>query len=134
MKEAGLPGMLTPEVSPLQIITRGGRNMFTRSRPFVAGLVILGLVGPLLAACGLGEATPTPPPKPTIIVASKDFTEEVLVGEMYAQLLEKAGYPVTRKLNLGSTNIVQPALQKGDVQLYPEYTGTGLIVVLKKPA
>jgi osmoprotectant transport system substrate-binding protein len=122
----------------------------------MVGLALLGLISPLLAACG-GENTATAIPptampstpvtsasdvtptamsntgKPTIVVASKDFTEEVLVGEMYAELLEKAGYTVKRQLNLGSTKIVQPALVKGDVQLYPEYTGTGLIVVLGKP-
>ncbi len=67
-----------------------------------------------------------------VVVSSKDFTEELLVGEMYALLLEKAGIPVERKLNLGATDIAQAALVKGDISLYPEYTGTGLQVVLKK--
>ena len=67
-----------------------------------------------------------------VVVSSKDFTEELLVGEMYALLLEKGGIPVERKLNLGATDIAQAALVKGDISLYPEYTGTGLQVVLKK--
>lgn len=71
--------------------------------------------------------------KPTITVASKDFTEQFVVGEMYAILLENAGYPVVRKLNLGSTPVVHKALLEGTADIYPEYTGTGLLTVLKMP-
>src|SRR5215211_2918624 len=71
--------------------------------------------------------------QPTVIIASKAFTEETLVGEMYSQLLEAGGYPVTRKLNLGETSVLQEALVKGDIHIYPEYTGTGLTVVLQMP-
>ena len=69
----------------------------------------------------------------TIVVASKDFTEEFILGEMYAQLLEGAGYQVERKINLGGTPVVQQALLNEDVDLYPAYTGTGLLTVLKLP-
>jgi len=95
------------------------------------GLVLL---LPLLAGCDVGgsAATPTATSKGQITVASKGFTEETLVGEMYAQLLEQGGYQVVRKLNLGETDILQPALQNKDIDVYPEYTGTGLVVVLKK--
>ncbi len=106
--------------------------MFNRMRSWGAGLVALTLIVPLLAGCDTGTSGTST--KPNIIVSSKDFTEEILVGEMYAQLLEQGGYPVTRKLNLGSTAVAQPALVKGDIQVYPEYTGTGLTVVLKKDA
>lgn len=68
----------------------------------------------------------------TIKIGSKDFTEEFIVAEMYAQLLEKAGFKVERKLNLGGTPIAQAALVKGDIDLYPEYTSTGLLTVLKQ--
>jgi osmoprotectant transport system substrate-binding protein len=68
-----------------------------------------------------------------VVVSSKDFTEAELVGEMYAEVLEHAGIPVERKLHLGTTDIAQAALVKGDISLYPEYTGTGLVVVLKQP-
>ncbi len=70
----------------------------------------------------------------SITIGSKDFTEEFIVAEMYAQLLESAGFTVTRKLNLGGTPIAQAAIVKGDIDLYPEYTSTGLLTVLKKPA
>ncbi len=68
----------------------------------------------------------------TIKVGSKDFTEEFIVAELYAQLLEDAGFTVERKLNLGGTPIAHPALVQGDIDLYPEYTSTGLLEVLKK--
>ncbi len=65
-----------------------------------------------------------------IKVGSKDFPESIIIGEIYAQLLENAGLSVERKLNLGGTVIAQAALLSGDLDLYPEYTGTGLLVVL----
>ncbi len=70
----------------------------------------------------------------SVTVGSKDFTEEFIVAEMYAQLLENAGFTVTRKLNLGGTPIAQAAIVKGDIDLYPEYTSTGLLTVLKLPS
>lgn len=69
----------------------------------------------------------------TITIGSKDFTEEFIVAEMYAQMLENAGFTVNRKLNLGGTPIAQAAIVKGDIDLYPEYTSTGLMTVLKLP-
>ncbi len=67
----------------------------------------------------------------TIKVGSKDFTEEFIVAEIYAQLLENAGFTVERKLNLGGTPVAHAALIAGDIDLYPEYTSTGLQTVLK---
>ena len=66
-------------------------------------------------------------------VASKNFSEELFLGELYAQLLEKNGLRVNRKLNIGSTQIAMAAMQRGEIDLYPEYTGTALLVVLKAP-
>jgi len=71
--------------------------------------------------------------KTTIKVGSKDFTEQFILGEMYAQVLENAGYNVERKLNLGGTPVAQAAMESGEIDLYPEYTGTGLLTVLKLP-
>jgi osmoprotectant transport system substrate-binding protein len=68
----------------------------------------------------------------SVAVGSKDFTEELILGEMYAQLLEHRGLQVERKLNLGGTQVAMAALQRGDIDLYPEYTGTALITVLKE--
>lgn len=68
----------------------------------------------------------------TVVVASKDFTEEFILGEMYAQLLEDAGFTVERKINLGGTPVAHQALLNGEIDLYPEYTGTGLLTILKE--
>ena len=67
-----------------------------------------------------------------IKVGSKDFPESIIIGEMYALLLENAGLTVERKLNLGGTAVAHEALRNGDLDVYPEYTGTGLLVVLGK--
>ncbi|MBI4787615.1 MAG: quaternary ammonium transporter [Chloroflexi bacterium] len=83
------------------------------------------------AACA--SPTPSAPGKVsgTVKVGSKDFTEEFIVAHMYAQLLEQAGFTVERKINLGGTPVAHAALLKGDIDLYPEYTSTALLTVLK---
>jgi len=68
-----------------------------------------------------------------IRVGSKNFTEELILGELYSQVLEHAGYSVDRRLDLGSVEVAMEALQRGDIDVYPEYTGTALLVVLKMP-
>ena len=65
-------------------------------------------------------------------VGSKDFPESITIGEMYALLLENAGFEVEHKMNLGGTVIAHEALVNDELDVYPEYTGTGLLVVLKK--
>lgn len=69
----------------------------------------------------------------TVKVGSKDFTESFILGEMYASVLENNGLKVERKLNLGGTPVAQAGLQSGQIDVYPEYTGTGLLTVLKLP-
>ncbi|NJO80569.1 MAG: quaternary ammonium transporter [Cyanobacteria bacterium RM1_2_2] len=85
----------------------------------------------LIACAGGGNTTSGSSP---IKVGSKDFTEAFIIGEMYALALEKAGFQVERKLNLGGTPVAHAALQSGEIDLYPEYTGTGLLTILKEPA
>jgi osmoprotectant transport system substrate-binding protein len=87
---------------------------------------------PTVALLAPTSAATEKPMTGTVKIGSKDFTEEFIVAEMYAQLLEKAGFQVERKLNLGGTPIAQEALVKGDIDLYPEYTSTGLLTVLKE--
>jgi osmoprotectant transport system substrate-binding protein len=90
------------------------------------------LTAGILIACATGGnsgSNQTP-----IRVGSKDFTEQFIIGEMYALVLEKAGLQVERKLNLGGTPVAQAALENGEIDVYPEYTGTGLLTVLKLPA
>ena len=64
--------------------------------------------------------------KTTITVGSKNFTEQFILGEIYAQALEAAGYKVKKRLDLGSEQIAFKALQGGKIDAYPEYTGTAL--------
>lgn len=66
-------------------------------------------------------------------VGSKNFAEDITIAEIYAAALERASIPVERHMNLGSTQIATAAMQRGDIDLYPEYTGTGLIDVLHLP-
>lgn len=67
-----------------------------------------------------------------ITVGSKNFTEQVILGEIVAQHLEhRLGQRVDRKLNLGGTMLAHQALVRGEIDLYPEYTGTALTAILK---
>ena len=69
-----------------------------------------------------------------IVVGSKNFTEQVILGELLAQQIErKTDLRVDRKLNLGGTLICHEALVAGQIDTYVEYTGTSLTVVLKQP-
>ena len=78
------------------------------------------------AACG-------PKQKP-IVVGSKNFTEQVVLGEIIAQHLEhRLGHPVTRQLNLGGTLLTYQALLNAQISVYPEYTGTIEAEILKEP-
>jgi glycine betaine/choline ABC-type transport system substrate-binding protein len=62
----------------------------------------------------------------SITVGSKNFTEQFVLGEIYSQALEAAGFTVKKQLNLGSELLAYKALQAGKVDAYPEYTGTAL--------
>jgi len=67
-----------------------------------------------------------------ITVGSKNFTEQVILGEIVAQHLEhRLGIRVDRKLNLGGTMLAHQALVRGEIDLYPEYTGTALTTIMK---
>lgn len=69
--------------------------------------------------------------KATIRVGTKDFTENLLVGELYALALEDEGYKVERVPNIAGS-VIHTSLISDEIDLYPEYTGTGLLVVLKE--
>src|SRR5437899_5206517 len=81
-----------------------------------------------LVACG-------PPRQDGIVVGSKNFSEQVLLGELIAQHLERrTGLPVDRRFYLAGTYICHQAVLAGRIDLYVEYTGTALTAVLKEPA
>jgi osmoprotectant transport system substrate-binding protein len=60
---------------------------------------------------------------PTIVIGTKNFSEEYILGELYKQALEAKGFNVSYKENIGSTEIIQTALTSGKINFYPEYTG-----------
>lgn len=92
-------------------------------RTQIVACVIVGLW-----AAGIVGCTKEPP----ITVGSKNFTEQVILGEIVAQHLEhRLGRRVDRKLNLGGTMLAHQALVRGEIDLYPEYTGTALTAILK---
>ena len=68
-----------------------------------------------------------------IVVGSKNFTEQIILGELLAQTIEREGVPVSRRLNLGGTLICDRALMTGDVDVYVEYTGTALTAIFRQP-
>jgi osmoprotectant transport system substrate-binding protein len=68
----------------------------------------------------------------TVVIGSKDFSENIVLGEIMAQLIEKhTDLKVERKLNMGGTFVNFEAIKNGDIDIYPEYTGTGLSAHLK---
>ena len=67
-----------------------------------------------------------------IVIASKPFAESYVLAEMFAQLLEARGFRVDRRLGLGATEIAFGALRSGAIDVYPEYTGTGLLAILNE--
>jgi osmoprotectant transport system substrate-binding protein len=105
---------------------------FFRRQLFVPLLALL--TATLVVACAGGGDTGDDAASASIRVGSKDFTEQFILGEMYALVLEEAGFEVERKLNLGGTPVAHEGLLNDEIDVYPEYTGTGLLTILKLPA
>jgi osmoprotectant transport system substrate-binding protein len=89
--------------------------------------------GRVLALLGGTLILPRCAPSNAIRVGSKDFVEDITIAEIYAGALQRAGFTVEKHMDLGSTQIATEALLRDDIDLYPEYTGTGLIDVLHLP-
>lgn len=86
---------------------------------------VLALCLAALAACGSDTDR--------IVVGSKNFTEQRVLGELVAQTLERSGLPVERRFDLGGTFVCDAALRAGQIDVYVEYTGTALTAILKEP-
>lgn len=99
-------------------------------RTLVKGISIAPVAGMALLGRPFGALAQDGEP---VIIGSKDFTEQLILGEMYALLLENAEIPVETSLNLGGTGVAHGALVEGEISLYPEYTGTGLTEILQIP-
>ncbi len=86
------------------------------------------------SACSVADATPVPIPsgaasgaaKPTVRIGSDNFYESKLMAEIYAQVLEHAGYTVDRHFGLGSRQAREPLLEAGQIDMVPEYVGSGV--------
>ena len=99
-----------------------------RAKALVAVVAIAGALalGSAVASV-LGE-------RPVIVVGSKNFTEQLILGEIVAQTIEReTGLTVDRRLNLGGTLICERALASGDIDVYVEYTGTALTAIFHRP-
>ena len=97
--------------------------MLIAIRRLVASLAAL-----LLSACG-------PPRADRIVIGSKNFTEQLVLGEIIAQQIEnKTHLPVERRFYLAGSYICHQAILGGRIDIYPEYTGTALTAILKAAA
>src|SRR5256885_11165406 len=68
----------------------------------------------------------------TVVLGTKNFGEEYILGQLYKQALEAKGFSVTYKENIGSTELVQTSLTSGKINMYPEYTGVIVQVVFHR--
>ena len=93
----------------------------------IAAIMVLALT-----ACGGGSSDDggaSEDGEKVIVVGSKDFTENEIIAEVYALALEDAGFKVERKMNIAGS-VVHTSITSAEIDLYPEYTGTGLISIL----
>jgi osmoprotectant transport system substrate-binding protein len=90
--------------------------------------LLLAVVVLLAGGCDRGPAPPPPedPRRPTIQLASFDFPESEILGELYGQALRQHGFPVELVVQLGAREVVAPALEQGKVDMVPEYLGSAL--------
>lgn len=93
---------------------------------FIA-VLIAAIMALSLAACGSSGSSGE---EKSVIVGSKDFTENEIVAEIYALALEDAGFTVERKMNIAGS-VVHTSITNSEIDIYPEYTGTGLLSILQ---
>src|SRR5262245_21677669 len=103
----------------------------SRLKPRAGPVMIIGLIASVLAVAGLVISERT---GDRIVIGSKGFTEQITLGEMMAQLIERGtSLKVARKFNLGDTIVCESAMRAGGLDLYVEYTGTALTEIFKLP-
>jgi len=102
------------------------RRRRRRHAAVVAAVALLAAVTAVSGRTSAGRADLT--------VGSKNFTEQVVLGELVAQAIERQGLTVDRRLNLGGTAIAHEALLSGGIDVYVEYTGTSLTAIFNEPA
>jgi len=82
---------------------------------------------------GTARPAESKPAAPTVILGTKNFAEEYLLGQLYKQALEAKGFTISYKENIGSTELIDKALTSGKINMYPEYTGVIVQVVFGRP-
>ena len=102
-----------------------------RSRPAFILTATVAAISLLATACGSSGGTSSSSGKGSITVAGFNFSESSILAQIYGQALKKKGYTVNFKLNLGSREVVEPALERGDIDLYPGYAATELEFINK---
>ena len=101
-------------------------------RKILSILLVLSAVIGLTACSGNKNKNNEAENTQTIVVGSKSFTENNILAELYALALEHNGFRVERKFNIAGA-IIHQAILNDEVDVYPEYTGTALLSILKKP-
>src|SRR5438874_8521365 len=86
-------------------------------------LAVAAIVAALSGCGGGGSDTTKKSAAPVITLGTKNFTEQYILGELYRQTLEKHGFRVRLKADIGSSEIIDKALTAGSIDMYPEYTG-----------
>ena len=94
-------------------------------------LILAGAALASLTACQTGKESADADDK-TIVVGSKGFTENLILSELYALALEDAGFHVEREFEI-SNAVIHQTLCEGEIDIYPEYTGTALMTILEQP-
>jgi osmoprotectant transport system substrate-binding protein len=98
-------------------------------RAFMSGILGLSLIA---SACGSsGGGSPSTTNKGKVTVAGFNFSESSILANIYGGALKGQGWTVTYKLNLGSREVVEPALERGDIDMYPGYAATELEFINK---
>ena len=106
-------------------LSRTGRTSRLRAWPLVAIATVVAIAAVTLRPAAAAD---------TVVVGSKNFTEQVILGELVAQTIERhTSLRVERRLNLGGTFICDKALRAGEIDIYVEYTGTALTAIFRQP-
>jgi len=96
---------------------------------FAISIGVALLLGGTATAARQGAAA-----KPTVTIGTKNFTEQYVLGQLYKQALEAKGYKVVYKENIGSSELIDTALQSGKINFYPEYAGVIVTDLAKQSA
>jgi osmoprotectant transport system substrate-binding protein len=99
--------------------------------PRLLSLPVALVLAVLVAGCGGDDDNGGAASDTTVRIGSKNFTEAIILGELYKQALEAKGYTVELKSSIGATELIDSALTSGQIDMYPEYTGTMLTVVFE---